>query len=351
MVIQVDPPVRVPYRYGLLGTAQVVEHGTSLRLQADYEFDSVACHSGIVWNTTCGQPFTVTFTRTAVEDTFNVTVSPGVVGDYEYSVNGGAFAPLTTVVVIADAPPVTVEICEVAGLQRCVTRTDINPDAAEGTTYVFVSQQSNNVPKEVTEGITANTATPFVVISGLSCTLIATPDIEQKARDAFAASEQRLVEQQYWTDQLANSGPTILGGGVAVPLTRAVALLEEFLRNTTGYVGMLHSDAFVAPYAAENDIITELNPEPIKRTALWTPWVFGGGYDRTGPTGELAPNPDEAWIYATGQVVIHRGDVRLPGGMEGGFNVTTNQDFVIAERSYVVINDCPIAAVLADVDA
>lgn len=349
MATQVDPPVRTPYRYGLLSTAQVVEHGEPFRLSTNYVFDSVACHSGFVWDPSCAAPFTVTLTRTAVTDQFAVTVSPGVVGDYTISINGGAAVPLTSTVTIAAAPPVTVEICEAAGLMRCVTRVDVNPDSPEGTAYVFTSQQTANLPKVVTEGINAQYGDPFVVISGIQCTLIATEDIEQKARDAFTSNEQKLVEQQFWA-QLAASAPVILGGGV-VPLTMGVSLLEAYLRDNTGFTGMLHSDAQVAPFASENDLIAETNPETIKRTSLWTPWVFGGGYDRTGPAGQAAPALDQAWIYATGTVVIHRGDTRVYGAGKDGFSVTTNQDFVIAERSYVVIPDCPLAAVLVDMDA
>ena len=349
MAIQVEPPVRTPYRYGLLSTAQVVEHGESLRLQSDYVFDSVACHDGIIWNTDCANPFTVTFTRTETEDEFTVTVSPGVVGDYTYSVDGGAAAPLTGTVTIVSDEPVSVEVCEVGGLQRCVTVADVDPDSVEGTTYVFVSTQTNNLPKEVTEGIDAQTAQPFMVISGLSCTLIATPDIDRKARDAFASAEQRLVEQQFWA-QLAAASPVVLGGG-PVSIAQAVALLEAYLRDQTGFTGMLHSDAYVAPYASQAVLVTEENPETTKRTALWTPWVFGGGYALTGPAGQPAPAADQAWIYATGQVVIHRGDTRVYGAGADGFNVTTNQDFVIAERSYAVIPDCPVAAVLVQLEA
>lgn len=354
MSIQVNPPVRVPYRYGLLSTfaSQIVEHpDESLRLQSNYQFDSVACNTGMVWDPTCAQSFTVTFTRTAVVDQFAVTVTPGVVGDYEFNVNGGAFAPLTALIVIAAAPPVTVVVREIGGLQRSVTRTDINPDAPNGTVFVFQSGQTANTPKTVTEGIGNRTAEPFVVIGGVSCTLIATPDIEQKARDALESAEQRLVEQQFWNVQLANSAPALPNGATVTALTDAIGYLEEYLRNNSGWVGAIHSDAFVAPHASRNELITELNPETVKRTPLWTPWVFGGGYNRNGPVGQPAPAADQAWIYATGSIVIHRGETFMPGGAKGGFNTATNQDFVIAERTYVVIPDCPIAAILADVNA
>jgi hypothetical protein len=360
MSIQVNAPTRVPYRYGLLSTAQIQEHVRAnendppahLRLQSNYQFDSVACNTGAVWDPSCAPPFTVTFTRTAVTDQFTVTATPGVLADYEYNVNGGAFTTLTSPIVIAAAPPVTVVVREVGGLQRSVTRTDINPDSPAETQFVFRSTQTANPPKTVTEGIGNRTAEPFVVIGGVACTLIATPDIEQKARDALSSVEERLVEQQFWTVQLANSAPALPAGGAPVPLTQGVAALEEYLRNNTGWVGMIHSDAYVAPFAARNELISELNPEMVKRTPLWTPWVFGGGYARTGPVGQAAPvGADQAWIYATGSVVIHRGETSVPGGVKGGFSVTTNQDFVIAERTYVVIADCPTAAVLVDLDA
>lgn len=354
MSIQVPPPVRVPYRYGLLSTAasSIVDHtGESLRLQSNYQFDSVACNTGVIWDPSCAPSFAVTLTRTGVTDQFTVTVSVGVLADYEYSVNGGAFSALTSPIVVAPAPPVTIAIREVAGLHRVVTRADINPDSVNGTVFAFQSTQSDNLPKSVTEGIGNRTATPFVVIGGTSCTLIATQDIEQKARDAFESVEQRLVEQQFWNNQLANSSPALPLGATATPLTTAVATLEAYLRDNTGFTGMLHSDAFVEPFASKNRLVTELNPETVKRTGLYTPWAFGGGYARTGPAGQGAPAADQAWIYATGAVVIHRGETFMPGGMKGGFSTATNQDFVIVERTYVVINDCPVAAVLADVDA
>jgi hypothetical protein len=169
--------------------------------------------------------------------------------------------------------------------------------------------------------------------------------MRQKARNTLASSEPRLVEQQFWA-QLAAGAPAILGGG-AVTLTAGVALLEQYLRDQSGYVGMIHSDAYVAPYASALDLIPEVNPETTKRTSLWTPWVFGGGYDTTtGPAGEPAPGPDQAYIYATGQVVIHRGDYMI----NEAFTVSNNQNLVIAERSYVVLHDCPIAAVLVQLE-
>lgn len=348
MVTQVDPPVRVPYRYGLLSTAQIVEHGPNFRLNADYQFDSVACNTGLIWDPACAPEFTVTFTRTALADEFTVTATPGVLADYEYNVNGGAFTPLTSPITITEAPPVTVTVREVGGLQRSVTRTDIDPDSPQGTQFVFQSEQTDNPPKTLTEGIGNQTASPFVVVSGVSCTLIATPDIEQKARDAFTSVEQRLVEQNFWNTQLANSNPDLPVGATAQTVVAGVAVLEEYVRANTGAVGVLHSGSYLGAFASANDLIPETNPEMVKRTGLWTPWAFGGGYARTGPTGQPAPGPTELWMYVTGPIVAHRGDIFVPADRRQAFDVATNQAFIVVERSYVVIPDCPVAAVLID---
>lgn len=351
MTVTLQPPQRVPYRYGLLPTSDVVDL-PQLRLHSNMAFDSVACNTGIIWEPECAAPFTATLTKGAVADTLAVAVSPGVVANYQVSVNGGAFSALGATLVSAAAAPVTVAIREASGLVRSVTRTDVDFDAAGGTVFTFLSSQTNNLPKTITAGINSRAASPFVVIGGVSCTRIASPDLPTQAREALASVEQRKVEQRFWLNQLALGAPNLpLGGGV-VPLTTAVAGLEQYLRDQTGSEGTLHSDAFVAPFAAKNRLISDQHSDGVrKRTALYTRWAFGGGYDRTGPSGQAAPAADQAWIYATGPVVVYRGPVDVPGDGVGGFNTTTNQDFVLAERPYVVIPDCPLAAVLADVDA
>jgi len=327
----------------------VVEEPATLRLPSDYVFDSVGCHDGLIWEPACGPEFTVTLTVTEVVDELAATVTPGVVGDYEISVEGGPFTALTSTVTIADAAPVTVTIREAGGLQRSVTLTDVDPDAAPDTAFGFQSEQTTNDPKTVTEGVNHPSGSPFVIVGGYACTLMTEPDPEQRARDALATVEQRLVEERYWTVQLANASPTLPVGATAQPLSTAIAVLEEYARAQSGYVGVLHSSPFLAPFAAKRRLIAETHPEMVKRTPLWTPWAFGGGYLRTGPAGQGAPAAGQAWIYLTGPITVHRGPVSVPGKGIGGFDQFSNQNFVIAERSYVVINDCPVAAVLADV--
>jgi hypothetical protein len=347
MANQVPAPVRQQYRYGLLSVAQTSEHNGSLRVQADYTFDSVACNTGIVWEPACGPEFLVTFTKSATADTFNVTVNPGVVADYEVSVNGGAFVALTATVVSTDPAPTPVIVREATGLRRSVAH-DLDFDSTTGTVFTFQSQQTNNNPKAFVEGIGAPSGSPFVVVGGAACTPMADYDWNQLANEALQAVENQLVEKRFWNVQLANSSPTLPISNTAQSVPNAIARLEEYGRSITGFEPVLHTSSYLGAHLSNKNVITELANDTKKYTALHTPIAFGGGYPRTGPAGQAAPSATQAWIYLTGQVEVHRGEVFIPGSEGERFNKSNNQLFIMAERTYAVIPDCPIAAVLAD---
>lgn len=351
MANQVAAPARVPWRYGLQSVTQnsLVEHD-QLRLVADYYFDSVACNTGITWEPACGPVFTVTFTKAATADTFDVAVSPGVVGDYEVNVNAGGFVALTPTVVSTDAAPTPVTVREVGGLQRSVTIATVNFDSVEGTVYTFQSQQTDNDPKTFVEGIGSPSGSPFVVIGGAACTPMADYDWDALAAEALMAVEWPQVEERFWNVQLATGTPELPEGATAVSLTRGVAALEEYARGVTGFEATIHSSSRLGSYAANQGLITDMNSEQVKYTALHTPWAFGGGYPRTGPDGQAAPSATQAWMFLTGKVLVHRGKAFVPGSEQERFSQADNQLFIMAERSYAVIADCPLAAVLVETE-
>lgn len=349
MANQVAPPDRTAWRYGLSSVAELNEHGDRFRLVADYTFDSVACNTGIVWEPACGPVFTVTFTKSATDDTFDVTVDQGVVGDYEINVNAGGFVALTSTVVSTDAAPTPVTVREVAGLQRSVTITDVDFDSTEGSVYTFVSQQTDNDPKVFTEGIGAPSGSPFVVIGGAVCTPMADYDWDVLAQEALTAVEWPNVERRFWERQLAAASPVIPVAG-AQTLVNAVAVLEDYARGISGFEATLHGASFLGAHAASQGVITAIPDGLIKYTTLHTPWAFGGGYPRTGPDGEAAPTATQAWLFLTGKVAVHRGAAFVPGSEGERFTQANNQLFIMAERSYAVIPDCPLAAVLVETE-
>jgi len=84
-------------------------------------------------------------------------------------------------------------------------------------------------------------------------------------------------------------------------------------------------------------------PSPRSFTMLGTPVVFGMGYDGTGPNGE-ATDTDTEYMYASGRVLIWRGDTVIPP-TDQTFNRATNQALVLAERAYVTVVECGVWAV------
>lgn len=348
MANQVAPPGRQLWRYGLSSVAEVSDHEL-FRLVSDYTFDSVACNTGIIWEPACGPEFTVTFTKSATADTFNVAVSPGVVGDYEVNVNNGGFVALTSTVVSTDAAPTPVVVRETTGLKRAVSNANVNFDSATGTQYVFQSEQTNNDPKTFVEGIGAPSASPFVVIGGAACTPMADYDWDALGREALGTVEWPKVEERFWNVQLATATPELPVGSTAQTLVNAVAVLEEYARGITGYEPTLHASSFLGAHAAAQGVVTDLADGLTKYTALHTPVAFGGGYPRTGPDGDAA-TATQAWMFLTGKVAVHRGPVMVPGSEGERFTQSNNQLFIMAERPYAVIPDCPLAAVLVETE-
>lgn len=164
------------------------------------------------------------------------------------------------------------------------------------------------------------------------------------------AVEWPQVEERFWNVQLATGTPELPEGATAVSLTRGVAALEEYARGVTGFEATIHSSSRLGSYAANQGLITDMNSEQVKYTALHTPWAFGGGYPRTGPDGQAAPSATQAWMFLTGKVLVHRGKAFVPGSEQERFSQADNQLFIMAERSYAVIADCPLAAVLVETE-
>lgn len=168
-----------------------------------------------------------------------------------------------------------------------------------------------------------------------------------KVRAAFEAMESVGVERALMTQRfVASSGnwpaPTdITPSSGAVPAATALALLEGDAACKYAGQPIIHMPRTVASLLAGvqgsihgegNRLITELG----------TPVAAGGGYGcpNQGPTG-AAPAAGELWVYASGQVMIQRGETLEVAVMDQG----TNDQYVLVERAYVGAVDCYASAV------
>lgn len=365
----VAAPSVVAYRYGLFSVAQMpVPAGD--RWECGVQYEPASCAAGGVWSDGWCPPgpapddvvsadggsadpaltpeFAVSYLP--YPDTFTVVVSVSSAPNGTDSLDFGDGAQAVSVVAgedyshtYADAGSFTLTAADTPG-----GATNISTAAVE------VPWAVGPEAKQVPEGVPLVTGDPFVAYAGYRCALPgrSLEDAAGRARSALEMSEQRQVENAYWTGALGNdtrlAGPdtvTVAGaGGSPVSLADGVAALESHLGSTYGGAGVLHAGRGVATYAAGAQLVTR--DGPALSTILGTRWVFGGGYPGTGPDG-AAPAEGSAWIYATGEVVVRRSEVfTTPPEPAAGFDKSSNELLLMAERVYVVTHECVTAAAL-----
>lgn len=217
--------------------------------------------------------------------------------------------------------------------------------------------------KTVDDGVPGASGTPLTVYDGYLCRLPGRPspqEIRDRATQKLLLGEQRAVEEAFWTGAAANEPHLADPDAVvlnAVPLPAAadalhvvagVAALEGYLAANYPGIGVLHAPRGVATLLDRHHLVDD--QRGTLRTLLGTAVAAGGGYVvNTGPTGDPAPD-GTAWIYATGAVVIRRGEIVVnPDTLAAAFNRRTNEVEVLAERQYVITRECVLAAVLVDI--
>lgn len=195
----------------------------------------------------------------------------------------------------------------------------------------------------------------FAAYGGVVCKAIGLDQSRMlsETERVFTSGESTAVERalmKYRFAAKANhwAAPTDLTptGGAVKPAV-GVALLEGYAG--ANYVGAptLHLPLTVASLMLGATGVLVQEGDSIG-TKLGSKVAAGSGYDfpNLGPTGSAAPT-GEKWLYATGEVVIVRGEVVMRQAMD----YSTNEVFVLAERPYVAAVDCFTAAVRVQVTA
>jgi hypothetical protein len=196
---------------------------------------------------------------------------------------------------------------------------------------------------------------PLVVYGGVLCNAVALDQAEQKAETerVFDLGESGAIEvavMDVLFSPTAAAFPTATdltpAGGATKPKV-GIALLEGWF-SANRYVGMptIHLPTVIASLVMGVDGVAM--EENVLRTKLGSKVVNGGGYGvaNVSPAGVAAP-AGEKWIYATGEVLIRKGDIK-PAQV---FNQSNNEMVTVAERPYYVAADGPIAAVRVKEDA
>jgi hypothetical protein len=193
---------------------------------------------------------------------------------------------------------------------------------------------------------------PFGVYSSYTCGAIGFSFDEVRTRvvTRLQLHEQRAVEKRLWQ---GDSGQGITGLfhnavdlGTSSCSTEAIMILEQALADNDIVGGMIHARPGMMAHLAASHL-KEQPRERLFTTPLGTPYVFGQGYDGSGPTGQAATSSNE-WMYATGRVLVWQSsDVFVPP-IGQTMDLVNNQVVVIAERVYAVAVECYVAAVRVD---
>lgn len=198
---------------------------------------------------------------------------------------------------------------------------------------------------------TAVSGAPFTVMTSYVCTPIGFDfaEAERRVRLRMDIREQRAVERRLWQGSSGVLG-TVTGLfrnainlGSAGCVTEAVEMLEQTLADNAVVGGIIHARPGMAAHLQNNFLIYE-GPGRLKRTVLDTPYVFGQGYDGTGPTGQATDGSTE-WMYASGRVTVWRdSEVFVPPPRQT-LDKSTNQLNLVAERMFMTTIECGVWAV------
>lgn len=182
---------------------------------------------------------------------------------------------------------------------------------------------------DVVEGL------PFLIYEGVRCPMMTVDEARTRAERRFAHHEQFMVEQRFHAEILRTDATTLPG---TPSLAKAVGLLEDYIAETYGGIGVIHVPReFGALFAKES---LSRRDGARMRSPLDNLLAFGAGYANADPDGDVAA-AGNGWLYATGPVVVRRGEVQV----RDAFDQRKNTRLAVAERSYVITADCPRAAV------
>lgn len=220
------------------------------------------------------------------------------------------------------------------------------PDTCESDVYLYDMSCPPVSGMKTFAGVeTAVSGAPFAVATSYTCGSIgfSFEEAAQRVRTRMALREQRAVERRIWQGQV-DPGLGIIAGllrgatslGAAGCPVEAVELLEQALADNGVVGGLIHARPAMSPHLANNHLIEYRGRQ--LTTCMGTPYVFGHGYDGTGPAGE-AVTGDVEYMYATGRVLIWQSDVWV-SPPDQVFNRLTNQLELVGERIYAVSIEC-----------
>lgn len=192
-------------------------------------------------------------------------------------------------------------------------------------------------------------AVPITVYAGAECSTLGWSYEEARAHAeaSLALGEQAALEAAWWRDKLAVAAVDLTPAAGPVTIAQGVAALEGCLAQSYGGVGTLHIPVGAAALLSCCNILREDPVTGSLRTLAGNCAVIGAGYSvtNTGP-GNTPAEPGTGWLYITGPIAVRRGPVDLiPDQRGSSVNIRTNDQKLLAERTFVVGTTCAVCAI------
>lgn len=360
MAVEVNAPGFERYAYGLLSAASVVPVADDRWEMHGVIYQSDAClGESRLWNPECPiarspiTAFTVGLTKAAGADVVVATLESrdaayngvAVVVTIGATTNNLANVGTTANFNVVASTPVdaSATIAAGVGLPTCTSPTQTLQIPATAVALPRVSLTCQVTPaapapqgdKVFETGPVNVEGEPFLIYDGVRCPGMSAAEARERVQRRMAAHEQVFVEARVHETVLRRNTTQL---GTAAPLVRAIGLLEDYIAEEYGGVGVIHVPRQFAALMAKQQLLRRDGAR--MRSPMDNFVAFGAGYPNTDPAGAAAA-ATFGWLYATGPVVVRRGDVQVRDAFDQRFNTR----LAVAERSYVVTADCPRAVV------
>lgn len=364
MPVEVDAPSIERYPFGLLSAARI-QTAPDLRWEAfgvNYVADSCG-PSGGVWPNPCDRlnpgpatVYTAQIEKPGGSDNVYVTLIANAYGPrVPVTVTVGTADPQdllvgqrSDAVEVTESTTVTITAAIPATGDYPACSNDVDaaiPATADSYTTTLTCTatipDSAELTKTIDSGLTLVSGSSFIAYEGMSCATLTVDEATTRAQNRLALHEQYWVERQVDIG-LLRQDVVLLNGGTATGMVHGIGLLEQAIAQRYGGIGVIHAARELAASLTFRALVRRDGAR--LRSPLDNLYAFGSGYSTTGPDGTDAP-AGQAWLYATGPVVVRRGEVQN----REAFDQRRNTRMALAERSYAVTADCLRVAVLTEI--
>lgn len=228
------------------------------------------------------------------------------------------------------------------------------PDTCQDDVFLYDMQCPAVTGSKTFSSIeTAVSGAPFGVITSYTCGSLgfSFAEVEQRLRTRMMLREQRAVERRIWQGQangplggiagLFQAATTLTAVGC---VTEAVEVLEQVLADNGVVGGSIHARPGMAAHLEQAHQVQYANNGRRLQTCLGTPFVFGQGYDGTGPQGQ-AVTADVEYMYASGRILLWEDSEVMIPPLGQTLDRSTNQIYATAEKIFAAAIECGVWAV------